>query len=986
MRLASWNTRGLGNGLRGRMAGSLVNRCQLQFLTIQETMVKLVSQTTLKEIWKYYAFDSVEMEASGRSRGLLSIWRLDFFSLIQSWSRKHWIATILRYLPNNQVVLIVTVYDPHIEHKKQFVWSQLANMEGPLGKFSRIDRVLINNKWALLWPDVILQSSLQDRSDHKPIIWAKVLPNWGPKPYRFNNTWFSKLGFIRFCENIWSEYNVDGWAAYKISKKLRLLKSDLKIWSSSFQDKDESNLKLVEFKIKALKKSFQLHDLSSMELLELVDLKKIKKTTHCMSINNQWVDDPVSVKEFAVSYFENLFAPIHSLSLLIDIDWASLNLAQIPAHLIHTIESQFSNGEILSVIEGFDGNKNSGSDGFSLQFFKKSWHFLKDNIMEVFNQFHDHPSLPKGFNSSFIVLIPKTNCARVIEQMRPISLINAPYKILAKTLANRLKLVIPSIISENQNGFVPSRLLLDGVMVVNEVVHMEKSKKKPLILIKIDFSKAYDCNIWFSVLLNGSPSREASLQCGLRQGDPLSSFLFIIIAEVLSKLLSRDLNNGFLEGCKFGNNLVINHSQFADDTIIFAQPNARELNHIKYTMGLFFQLSGLQMNSIKTTMYGIHVSKEDMISFSAIFDCKVGSFPMEYLGIPISLTSNRVAMWDLIVKKFKKKLAGWKGRCLSFGGRLVMVNAVLSNLPLHYMAIYKAPVAIIKQLERHRRNFLWGGDCLTKKTCLVKWDTVCLPKDLGGLGVTPLRIKNLTMLCKWWARFNSSKPCLWKSIVSSSFGSSFQGKLTNNVSSLLVAQLSPIWRDLINLQHDNSLLDIIGPNVWKWKLGNGACTLFGTIFGLFHSYNPLFPSNSNWVFHLIHPLSYYNSKREEELRLLLSHVVFNESSDDHVVWSVSSNNSYSVSDAIRILVQSNAVIAPSWPKVVWGNNVPSKVMLFHWLAIRNSIPVKDVLLKRHILPSTQSNLCVWCLEESETTNHLLLHCKWSFKVWAELFA
>ncbi|XP_071697288.1 uncharacterized protein [Rutidosis leptorrhynchoides] len=228
-----------------------------------------------------------------------------------------------------------------------------------------------------------------------------------------------------------------------------------------------------------------------------------------------------------------------------------------------------------------------------------------------------------------------------MDQMRPISLINASYKILAKTIANRLKLAIPSIISENQNGFFPSRLLTDGVMVVNEVVHLAKSTKKPLILIKIDFSKAYDC-----------------------------------------------------------------------------------------------------------------------VSHDFLLMCKVCSFPMEYLGIPIGLNTNRIAMWDPIVKKFKKKLAEWKGRCIYLGGRLVMVNAVISNLPLHYMAIYKTPVAIIKQLERYRRNFLWGGDCLKKKTCLVKWDTVCLPKDLGGLGVTPLRIKNLAMLVKWWESFNSNKRCL----------------------------------------------------------------------------------------------------------------------------------------------------------------------------------------------------------------------------------
>ncbi|XP_071713493.1 uncharacterized protein [Rutidosis leptorrhynchoides] len=389
MRLASWNTRGLGNGSRGRMAGTLVNRFQLQFLAIQETMVKRVTQPILNEIWKHFAFDSIQKEASGRSGGLLSIWRLDFFSLIHSWSCKHWIATILRYLPNNQIVLIVNVYAPHLEHKKYSVWSQVTNManqwpgplcflgdfnsvrsleerlrevidqnsidsfndfiiqanlidqvlsndeftwEGPLGKFSRINRVLINDKWAILWPDAILQTGPQER-----------------------------------------------WAAFKVAKKLRVLKADLKIWRSSHQDNDEVNLKNIEAKIKLLKTSFQSRDLSEAELHKLVDLKKSKKAFSVrieskrrlhsrfhwlrlgekntrffhivsrirqqssyivgMSIDNVWNDDPDVVKENTVSFFESLFATRPSLTDLIDLDWASLNLAQVPAHLNVTLEA-----------------------------------------------------------------------------------------------------------------------------------------------------------------------------------------------------------------------------------------------------------------------------------------------------------------------------------------------------------------------------------------------------------------------------------------------------------------------------------------------------------------------------------------------------------------------------------------------------------------------------------------------------------------------
>ncbi|XP_071728556.1 uncharacterized protein [Rutidosis leptorrhynchoides] len=305
-----------------------------------------------------------------------------------------------------------------------------------------------------------------------------------------------------------------------------------------------------------------------------------------------------------------------------------------------------------------------------------------------------------------------------------------------------------------------------------------------------------------------------------------------------------------------------------------------------------------------------------MIAFSAIFDCKVGTFPLDYLGIPIGFGRDRISMWNPIINKFKRKLAGWKGR--------------------------------------YRRNFLWGGDCLKKKTCLVKWEAVCLPKDLGGLDITPLRIKNLAMLAKWWVRLNSNKHCLWKAIVASSFGPSFRGKLMNNVSSLNTSQISPIWKDLINLQGIDSAHCIVGPNVWNWVLGDGASILFWydtwvdglilkdefpSLFFLcvqktacvksFHYPLDMREQQVRWDFNLSLPLSSFNVLKVRQLSALLSRFKLTVLVPDSVKWAAACSDSFSVADSVRIMIQSSNVSYPVWPKVVWGNNVPSKVMIFH---------------------------------------------------------
>ncbi|XP_071740201.1 uncharacterized protein [Rutidosis leptorrhynchoides] len=267
------------------MVGALVYRFQIQFLATQETMVKHVSQPTLNSIWKHHVFDAVQAESNGRLGGLFSIWRTDYFTLIQSWVQKYWIATILRYIPNNTFVLIINVYAPQHENKKKIVWSQLTdiaqNWLGPLFILRDFNSVCSLDErlrgGVQLWPHVILITANPKSSDHKPIIWGNKLVSWGPKPFRFNNSWLSVPGFLGLCEAKWCSYLVFRWAAFIIGNKLRLLKADLNVWSLSTQHQDIVDLKLCDAKIKSLKRYLKRRDLNNSEWVDLVNLKKCKK-------------------------------------------------------------------------------------------------------------------------------------------------------------------------------------------------------------------------------------------------------------------------------------------------------------------------------------------------------------------------------------------------------------------------------------------------------------------------------------------------------------------------------------------------------------------------------------------------------------------------------------------------------------------------------------------------------------------------------------
>jgi hypothetical protein len=120
------------------------------------------------------------------------------------------------------------------------------------------------------------------------------------------------------------------------------------------------------------------------------------------------------------------------------------------------------------------------------------WGELKDDIMCFISEFHRNGTLTKGINNTFIALIPKVDNPQKLNDFRPISLVGSMYKILAKFLSNRLRLVIESVISESQSAFVRDRQILDGILVANEVVDEARKCRKELLLFKVDFEKAYD--------------------------------------------------------------------------------------------------------------------------------------------------------------------------------------------------------------------------------------------------------------------------------------------------------------------------------------------------------------------------------------------------------------------------------------------------------------------------------------------------------------
>jgi len=258
--------------------------------------------------------------------------------------------------------------------------------------------------------------------------------------------------------------------------------------------------------------------------------------------------------------------------------------------------------------------------------------------MQFITEFHRNGRLTKGINATFIALIPKVSSPQRLNDFRPISLVGCMYKVLAKILVNRLRTVIGSVVSDAQSAFVKGKHILDGILVATEAVDEARHLKKEMLLFKVDFEKAYDSvdlkyldevikrmnfpTLWrkwmsecvgtatASVLVNGSPTDEFNIECGLRQGDPLSPFLFLLAAEGLNVLMLSLLEAELFQGYKVGRgeDMCLSHLQFTDDTLIIGKKSWLNVRSMRAVLLIFEQLSGLRVNFHKSWLTGINVS------------------------------------------------------------------------------------------------------------------------------------------------------------------------------------------------------------------------------------------------------------------------------------------------------------------------------------------------------------------------------------------
>jgi hypothetical protein len=251
------------------------------------------------------------------------------------------------------------------------------------------------------------------------------------------------------------------------------------------------------------------------------------------------------------------------------------------------------------------------------------------------------------------------------------------------------------------------------------------------------------------ILMNGVPGDFIAHQRGLRQGDPLSSMLFILVMDILARLVQKASEDGFLQPLSF---IRLRHriSFYADDAVLFLKPDASDISLVIELLSLFGKTSGLHTNLQKSSVVPIRYDDQTIAAAKDLLHCESADFPCKYLGLPLSIKKLTRAQIQSIIDKVASSLPGWMAELMNRVGRAVHAQFVMAAKAIYTAIAVDLPLWVVKAIEKILRGFLWKGRQQAKGGhCLLAWAKVARPKELGGLGLFDIRKLSWALRARW---------------------------------------------------------------------------------------------------------------------------------------------------------------------------------------------------------------------------------------------
>ncbi|XP_058726407.1 uncharacterized protein LOC131597748 [Vicia villosa] len=540
---------------------------------------------------------------------------------------------------------------------------------------------------------------------------------------------------------------VYGRGEFVLKEKLRLLKEKLKVWNKEVFGRKEAttriwrNLRIKENMLlqKARLRWVKEGDANNGFFHKVMKEKRSFNHLGPIATARGMAVSVEEVREAVFNHFRDKFVESEENRPLLE----GGEFKSISGEMAANLEKPFLEDEIKEAVWSCGGDKCSGPNGYSFLFIKKCWDFIKDDFVSFFKYFYSGNVISKAISSSFLSLIPKTSNPLSLDDYRPIC--------------------------------------LEG--------------KEKFLLFKVDFEKACDKVSWsffrymlkrmsfgrrwmgwmemlvfnssMSVLVNGSPTKEFGVFKGLRQGDPLSSFLYVLVAEGLSGLVRKSKEIGEFGSFCIKSSCWVDILQFTDDTLLVGEGTWKHVKAIKGVLRAFEIASGLGINYHKSKLIGINTRSSFLEAATLFLSCKVEESNFYVLGIPIGFDPRKELTWKPLVVKLKKHLGSWKNRFLNLGGRITLLKSILTSLTIFTMSFYKMPLKIVKEVNKIQNNFLRGGMEEKRKIHWVSWKNVILSFDKGGIRVKNIVVFNQALLTKWRWRILQGHDSLWLRVLKS---------------------------------------------------------------------------------------------------------------------------------------------------------------------------------------------------------------------------
>ena len=455
------------------------------------------------------------------------------------------------------------------------------------------------------------------------------------------------------------------------------------------------------------------------------------------------------------------------------------------------LEGNITLDEATSALRNMKNNKSPGTDGFTVEFFKFFWKKIGIFVVRALNASFKKGEMSSVQKEGMITCIPKGDKPReYVQNWRPISLLNVVYKIGSTCIANRLKTVLPTLINEDQTGFIRNRYIGDNIRLIFDTIAYLDHNNLPGLLLNIDFEKAFDSvnwnfmfkvlksfgfkedicrwvfifykNIKSCVIVNGQVSHWFEVKRGCRQGDPISPYLFILCVEVLAIMIRE---NPDIKGITI-NNVENKLTQYADDTEFLLDGEKKSFETCIDVIFRFGRVSGLHINSSKTSATWLGSKRNCNTRFMPHLDMDWNPAKFKILGIWFSND-----LKECVNVNYADKLAEirylfkiWVKRQLTPLGRVaVLKSMILSKLTHLWLLLPNPPDIFFQTCQQMCYRFIWNN-----KPDKISRKNVHKSIQKGGIGFPDIKIFVLSLKLSWIRRAKKSTH-KWKDIFLNNF-------------------------------------------------------------------------------------------------------------------------------------------------------------------------------------------------------------------------